>query len=143
MADGKKQLITNVGDVMFDAAIYYGTRAEKKSRILKSLAIQSKQFVLATVHRAENTDNPARLAAIMDALRQIGKGIQVILPLHPRTRKKIENIDSSFNTQNSPQITFIEPLGYLDMVVLEKTPRSLSPTPEGSKKRPIFMGCLA
>ena len=115
-----RQLITNVGDVMYDAALFYGAKAEEKSRIMQSLGLEPKNFVLATIHRAENTDDPIRLGGIMAALNQIAKEITVILPLHPRTRKKLELLDSAIIAHQSSVITFIDPLGYLDMVEMGK-----------------------
>lgn len=70
-------------------------------------------FILCTIHRAENTDDPQRLLNIFEALNEIAKDAQIVLPLHPRTRKILENL--KLNTQN---IEIIDPVGYLDMVWL-------------------------
>lgn len=128
-----KQLITNVGDVMYDAALFYSARAEGKSRIMQSLRLEPKNFVLATFHRAENTDDPIRLGGIMEALNQIAIEIPVILPLHPRTRKKLELLDFG-------HITFIDPLGYLDMVMLEKNAKVIITDSGGVQKEAYFYG---
>lgn len=126
-----RQLITNVGDVMYDAALFYSARAEEKSRIIQSLDLEPKNFVLATIHRAENTDESMRLGGIMEALKKIAKEIQVILPLHPRTRKKLELIEFA-------PITFIDPLGYLDMVMLEKNAKVIITDSGGVQKEAYF-----
>jgi len=96
------------GDVMQDAALFYKKFAKKPQEIeVKD------NFILSTIHRAENTDNKERLQSIFEALEQIAKEKQIILPLHPRTKKIIQNLN--INLQN---ITIIEPVGYLEMVWL-------------------------
>ena len=103
------QLITNVGDVMYDVALYYKQFAKKPP----SLTTITDNFVLCTVHRAENTDEPERLKNIFEALEEIAKERQVILPLHPRTKQKLKSLSLLLNT-----ITIIEPVSYLEMVWL-------------------------
>lgn len=137
------QKVVNVGDVMYDAALFYATKSEKKSRILQTLWLKSKNFVLATIHRAENTDDTARLTGIMDALKQISGEILVILPLHPRTRKKM-HIES--NTQEGKpckkgvSLCIIEPVSYLDMIMLEKNARVIITDSGGVQKEAYFHG---
>ncbi len=106
-ATNKKQLINNVGDVMQDGAIFYKNLAVKPNFEIK------KDFILCTIHRAENTDDETRLGAIFEALNEIAKDKQIILPLHPRTKKIIENL--KLNIKN---LTMIDPVGYLEMVWL-------------------------
>ena len=100
--------VVKSGDVMQDGAMFYKELAVKPS----SCDIQN-DFILCTIHRAENTDNEQRLRDIFDALNEIAKDKQIILPLHPRTKKIIENL--KINTQN---LTLIDPVGYLEMVWL-------------------------
>jgi UDP-GlcNAc3NAcA epimerase len=97
-----------VGDVMLDAAIYYKERARKPQLAL------SEKFILATIHRAENTDNAVRLKSIFDGFEKIGKEIPIILPLHPRTRKSIEPLD----LKTSESIKIIDPVSYFEMIYL-------------------------
>ena len=99
--------IVNSGDVMQDGAIFYQSLASKPSCEI------NKDYILATIHRAENTDNKERLTSIFEALNEIAKEKQIILPLHPRTKKILTelNIDTS-------SLTIIEPVGYLEMVWL-------------------------
>ena len=99
--------IVKSGDVMQDGAIFYKKLATKPCINIKN------DFVLCTIHRAENTDDDNRLTDIFKALNEIAKEKQVILPLHPRTKKIIENL--KLNIQN---LTVIEPVGYLEMVWL-------------------------
>ncbi len=103
------QLITNCGDVMQDGALFYKQFAKKPS----NLQLQTSNFILCTIHRAENTDDEQRLRDIFKALNEIAKEKQIILPLHPRTKKIIENL--KIDTQN---LTLIDPVGYLEMVWL-------------------------
>ena len=102
-----QQLITNVGDVMQEGAIFYKNLAVKPNIEIKN------DFILCTIHRAENTDDELRLKNIFEALNEIAKEKQVILPLHPRTRNILNNLE--LNIQN---LTLIDPVGYLEMVWL-------------------------
>lgn len=111
--DRFKCTIFNVGDVMLDAALYYSERSAQKSKILRTLELEP-NFVLATVHRQESTDNPQNLNGIIDALNAIHVERQVIVPLHPRTKKIIEASGIKMN------FTTIPPVGYFDMVELLK-----------------------
>jgi UDP-GlcNAc3NAcA epimerase len=99
--------IVKSGDVMQDGAIFYKNLAVKPNIEIK------KDFILCTIHRAENTDDETRLRNIFEALEEIAKEKQVILPLHPRTKKILENL--KLNIEN---LTIIEPIGYLEMVWL-------------------------
>ena len=100
-----------VGDVMLDAAIYYSEHARKPPFDLPE------KFVLATIHRAENTDNTVRLKSIFDGFEKIGKEVPIILPIHPRTRKTIETLD----LKASDSIKIIDPVSYLEMIYLLKS----------------------
>ncbi|MEA3420558.1 MAG: UDP-N-acetylglucosamine 2-epimerase (non-hydrolyzing) [Acidobacteriota bacterium] len=122
-----------VGDVMYDAALFFGDKAKRESHILEDLNLETKTYILATVHRAENTDNPARLMEIFKALDTVAGDIPVILPLHPRTRKKLGDI--KFSPSN---LNLIPPLGYLDMVLLEKNARLIVTDSGGIQKEAFF-----
>ncbi|MDN5201641.1 UDP-N-acetylglucosamine 2-epimerase (non-hydrolyzing) [Fulvivirgaceae bacterium BMA10] len=113
--EGFKNYDCNVvvnGDVMQDAAIFYSKSSEEKSGILKKL--DKKDFILCTIHRAENTDNRSKLRNIVETLNKINREISVVLPLHPRTLKILQrnNISAEFD--------IIDPVGYLDMIQLLK-----------------------
>ena len=126
-------LVVNVGDVMYHAALFSGDKAKRESNILKDMNLESKAYILTTVHRAENTDNPARLMEIFEGLDEVARDIPVILPLHPRTRKKLGDI--KFSTSN---VKLISPLGYLDMVMLEKNARLIVTDSGGIQKEAFF-----
>lgn len=123
-----------VGDVMYDAALQYLTLAERKSRILERLGLEPKSYVLATVHRAENTDDPERLQGIFSGLEAIARaGLPVILPLHPRTRKQVEALGLS------PEgVRVLEPVSYLDMLLLEKNAKVILTDSGGVQKEAFF-----
>jgi UDP-GlcNAc3NAcA epimerase len=105
--DKLKSKVVKSGDVMADGAMFYKNLAVKPKCEIKN------DFILCTIHRAENTDDETRLASIFEALNEIAKERQIILPLHPRTKKILENL--KLDTSN---LTIIDPVGYLEMVWL-------------------------
>ena len=122
-----------VGDVMYDVALYYGQIAEHRNSILKSLGLTKKDYILSTIHRAENTDNQVRLRAIIGGLNEVAKNIRVILPLHPRTRSYLRKFKIS-----TGNINIIDPVGYLDMIILEKDTRLIATDSGGVQKEAFF-----
>src|SRR5262249_11864769 len=125
-----------VGDVMYDAALYYGAKAERKSQILQQSGLRSKQYILATIHRAENTDDARRLQNIFEGLGLAAKEIPVIIPLHPRTREALKQ--EEWVNKAAERIVVIEPVGYLDMVMLEKHSRLIATDSGGVQKEAFF-----
>ena len=126
--------IVRTGDVMYDAALYYGAKAERESRILDTLGLSAGQYVLVTIHRAENTDNRGRLKAILRALERLSRTITVVLPLHPRTRAAMQRSGLGTNTR----IRTIDAVGYLDMVMLERNARLIATDSGGVQKEAYF-----
>jgi UDP-GlcNAc3NAcA epimerase len=124
-----------VGDVMYDVALHYAAKAERTSSVLNRLGVKSRDYALSTIHRAENTDNPVRLRAILEALLSISSELPVILPLHPRTRATLER-DGLLAAARALQI--IEPVGYLDMVMLEKHAALIVTDSGGVQKEAYF-----
>ena len=104
--------IVNSGDIMQDAALFYSKRAAEKSTIIQTLGLESSPFVLATIHRAENTDDLKRLEAIVEALNEINKTFKVVLPVHPRTRAIF--VKNKIKTE----FVCIDHVGYFDMIQL-------------------------
>ena len=102
--------VAKVGDVMYDATLHATARARSSSRILERLDLADGAFALATLHRAENTDDPEALSRLLDYLRGEASGQPVVLPIHPRTRCAVERAELSLNG-----LTVIPPCGYLDM----------------------------
>jgi UDP-GlcNAc3NAcA epimerase len=125
-----------VGDVMYDAAIYYGSKAEAQSQILEKLDLATKEYILATLHRAENTDHAECLRTILGGLSQIANDLPVVLPLHPRTRKILT--DQGIIGELSHRILLIDPLGYMDMMMLEKNARLVATDSGGVQKEAYF-----
>lgn len=124
-----------VGDVMFDAALLFGNHANQSSDILHRLSVESAGFVLATVHRAENTDDFVRLRTIVSALGKVSKSLPVIWPLHPRTRALLKE----YNLYNlMSNVRLLEPVGYLDMVMLEQNAAVIATDSGGVQKEAFF-----
>ena len=106
----KCRIIKN-GDVMQDAALFYESKAQKLIYDIPE------NFILATIHRAENTDDISRLTDIFEAFEELSRTIPVVLPLHPRTKQKLTALNYNLSEFS---IYFIEPVGYLEMVYLLK-----------------------
>jgi UDP-GlcNAc3NAcA epimerase len=104
--------VHNTGDLMLDAALLFGPRAKEASTLVPQWFPDGQPFVLATIHRAENTDDPQALAAILQALHRIHSDIPVIFPIHPRTQQVIDAHGMELRLITTP------PLGYLDMLAL-------------------------
>jgi UDP-GlcNAc3NAcA epimerase len=121
--------------VMYDASLYFGSRAEKRNRILESLELSRKGYVLATVHRAENTDDHTRLCNILDGLAEVARHRPVVLPLHPRTHAVLKGLRLLHRIGD---VRILEPVGYLDMVVLEKNAAVIATDSGGVQKEAFF-----
>lgn len=125
-----------VGDVMFDAAMYYSALADNKEGLLSSVGLElGQEYALATIHRAENTNDKDRLRGIFEALNQISSELKIILPLHPRTRKFLQ--DYEMGTMNN-NIILIDPISYLEMVYLEKNCKLILTDSGGVQKEAFF-----
>ena len=127
-----------VGDVMYDAAVYYGAKADMESEIVQKLGLRPKQYVLATIHRAENTDDIDRLRSIFEGFEIVAKEIPVVFPIHPRTRQVLKQKLSYDKIAN--HVLLIEPVGYLDMIMLEKHSRLIATDSGGVQKEAFFYG---
>lgn len=126
--------IVQVGDVMYDGALYYSQRATKPKLTIP------KNFILCTIHRAENTDNISRLMNIFEALEQVARGKPIILPLHPRTKSIIDKSKISI----SDNIILMDPVGYMDMIWLTKNCDLVMTDSGGLQKEAYFFSkiCL-
>ena len=130
--------VDHVGDVMYDAALIFGEMAERESTILRQLGLSSREYLLATVHRAENTDDPVRLRSIMAALQELAAKEPVIFPVHPRTRSKLPP-PSDFRLPTSG-LRLVHPLSFLDMIMLERGARIILTDSGGVQKEAYFHG---
>lgn len=126
--------ISEVGDVMYDAALFYAERADKNTKILKELNLT--KYMLTTIHRAENTDDAQRLKIIFEALEQLNKHIPIVFPLHPRTRKTLEQHYPTL--LHSSKMKIIEPVGFLEMIALEKNSELIITDSGGIQKEAFF-----
>ena len=143
--EGITKGVHHVGDVMYDAALAFGKIAKNESTILSDLNIAPGSYLLATVHRAENTDDPDKLQNILAAFLKTPEPI--VFPVHPRTRQKIADLTTYdfkagfdapvFEFQN---ITFIDPVSFLDMVQLEQNARCILTESGGVQKEAYFHG---
>lgn len=134
----KNEGITNgvhlVGDVMYDGILHFTKIAQEKSNILDELHLKAGEFLLCTIHRAENTNSLERLSAIIDGLNACKE--LVVLPLHPRTLKYIND----YGLKLEDTIRVIDPVGYLDMVRLESTAKKIVTDSGGIQKEAFFLG---
>ena len=125
-----------VGDVMYDVALYYAEKAQEQNHRWVELGLKAKQYVLATIHRAENTDSADRLRAIVDGLAGVARDVPVVLPLHPRTRKALQR--EGLMQGVSSRLRVLDPVGYLDMVLLEKNASLIATDSGGVQKEAFF-----
>lgn len=105
--------VHHVGDVMYDATVFATDKAEKSSTVLNDLGLNSKGYALATVHRAENTDERQQLLAVVEFLKDRSREHPVVMPLHPRTRQAASRMAIDLNG-----LKIVDPVGYLDMAKL-------------------------
>lgn len=126
--------VYNIGDVMYDAVLMFKELAKEKEYLLEELGVNKNEYILTTIHRAENTNNIERLKNMIQALNECGEN--VILPLHPRTKKFIEDYGLNFNDN----IKVIEPIGYLEMLMLESNSKKIVTDSGGVQKEAYFMG---
>lgn len=131
--EGIKKGIYNVGDVMFDAILDFKKLAENRSEIIRDLHLEGREYVLATIHRAENTNHIKRLGDIVSALNECGRTI--VLPLHPRTKKYMSDYGLKFNKN----VKVTDPVGYLEMINLEMNSQKIVTDSGGVQKEAFFM----
>ncbi len=125
-----------VGDVMYDTILDNVKIAEEKSNILQNLKLKSKEYHLTTVHRAENTDNKDNLRAIIESLQMLN--LPVIFPMHPRTKEAISQY-SNLTMEQFNNIVVIDPVSYLDMLVLEKNAKKILTDSGGIQKEAYWL----
>jgi UDP-GlcNAc3NAcA epimerase len=128
--------IIRTGDVMLDAAIHYGKIAEAQSDIINTLSLVEPKYALCTLHRAENVDDPKTLDWIVEGLCELSNNMCVVLPLHPRTSMRLREF-SLFEKLNS-KIRIIDPLGYLDILALQKAASVIVTDSGGMQKEAFF-----
>lgn len=127
-----------VGDVMFDVAVEAMQQAEETSRILNRLGLSKGRYLLATFHRAGNTDVEANLHGIVEAC--VAMREPLVLPLHPRTRQRLEMVGLYGRLHKADHVVLTEPLAYLDFVVLQIHARKVLTDSGGVQKEACFFG---
>jgi UDP-GlcNAc3NAcA epimerase len=151
-AEGIRRGVHLVGDVMYDALLYFVERARQRSTILQELKVKAGRYLLATVHRVENTDDPARLRSILSAFAQINE--TVIFPIHPRTSRLLRAEDGASGERQtqrfgsirsvsdllSDNVKIIDAVGYLDMLMLEQHARIILTDSGGVQKEAYWLG---
>lgn len=131
------------GDIMFDNSLHFSTVSDSKSTMLADLDLQENGFVLVTIHRNANTDDAARLNAIFSALLRLQEttGLKIVLPLHPRTTKMMEQLLSDeihAKLTDNKQVMLIPPAGFLDIIALEKNAKLIVTDSGGLQKEAFF-----
>lgn len=127
-----------VGDVMVDALNKYGLVADEQSQILTRYELDPKGYVLFTLHRASNTDEPATLSLLIEALIEVAGTLPVVFPLHPRTRHALLQIGLLERTEK--HISILPPASYLDMLKLEKSAKLIATDSGGVQKEAYIFG---
>lgn len=131
--------VQHTGDIMYDNSLYFAGIAEKTSTILGKQGLQKDGFILCTIHRDFNTDNAERLLDIFRGLNEVCKrsDIPIVLPMHPRTRKRIEQLG---NPELHKNIRVCDPVSFFDMMMLEKYCRMVITDSGGVQKEAYFFG---
>ncbi|MCP4124416.1 MAG: UDP-N-acetylglucosamine 2-epimerase (non-hydrolyzing) [Bacteroidetes bacterium] len=127
--------IYNVGDIMYDAALYYLNRAENSSTILDFFGLEPKKYILSTIHRVENTNTVERIGEICKGLALLAESWPVVFPVHPRTRKIIlhQGLDTHLG-----KVAMVDPIPFLDMVILQKYASAILTDSGGIQKEAYF-----
>lgn len=136
LVDANDQYVVNSGDIMYDVLLFAADKARSQSSILDRLAVESKNYLLLTIHRAENTDKADRFAEIVRFVNSVSDGKKVIFPVHPRTRPICEKSPARF----SPNVRLVDPIGYFDMVRLLEESSMLMTDSGGMQKEAYWLG---
>lgn len=140
--EGLTRGVHEVGDPMYDAVLLFSQKARERSKILQDLGLQKGCYVLATIHRAYNTDDPEILQTIFSALQDVKE--PVVFPVHPRTRQKLRDYGLMDNVSSRENLILIDPVDYLDMLTLEQNARIILTDSGGIQKEAYFFAvpCL-
>lgn len=142
-ANAKGQCVVLSGDVMYDNSLYFSKMADNKCDIIERMGLTNRGFILATIHRPANTDNPANLQSIFTALLDIADRdqIDVVLPLHPRTRKMLDvqlTPELLMRVEKNNHMRIIEPASFFEIIRLEKNARIVMTDSGGVQKEAFF-----
>lgn len=131
--------VINCGDVMYDNSLFYAKVAEQRCDIMERLSLRREGYILATIHRDNNTDDPKRLEQILQALKDIARkdNTPIILPLHPRTHNKLTTRHQEL-LASEPLIQIHEPFSFLEMTLMEQNARMIMTDSGGVQKEAFF-----
>ncbi len=138
-AEGLSRGVHLVGDVMYEALMHAVALAEKKSDICRRLDLEAGTYILATIHRAEHTDDPGKLERLLGVLSEIARQHPVIFPVHPRTRGQLEQLPEGWAAMETTGLRLLEPVGYLDMVRLEAGAKVIMTDSGGIQKEAYWL----
>ena len=133
--------VYHCGDIMYDNSLHFAEIAEQKTNIIQHLELTGKPFILATIHRDINTDQPKRLNAIFNAILKLSEACPIVLPLHPRTAKLLKiNLTAEKQAQilSSPNIKIIPPVSFLEIIALERHSQLVMTDSGGVQKESYF-----
>lgn len=141
--NGKERLVVNSGDVMFDNSLYFRELAKEKCDIIHRLGLTNNGYVLATIHRDNNTDSQERLTNIFRAFLDIADrdGVKIVIPLHPRTKKLLPlNLTPSVyeRLKESERVSIIPPASFFEIIELERHARLVMTDSGGVQKEAFF-----
>ena len=135
--EGILQGVYNVGDIMYDVALFCSHQASQRSFLLAKLKLKQGEFVLVTCHRAENTDDKEKLVNILKAIAEIANDLPVLFPIHPRTLACIHRYELGEYLKN---VRVIDPLSYLDMMLLEQSAQVILTDSGGVQREAFYYG---
>jgi len=136
--EGLKEGVYLTGDVMLDCFLHFSQETEKRTRILDELGIEQGSYLLATVHRASNTDTKENLQEICKAFIELAKEKDLVFPVHPRTEKYLKQYELYQTLKGTPNIHLIKPVGYLEMLALTKNAGKILTDSGGLQKEAYF-----
>jgi UDP-GlcNAc3NAcA epimerase len=134
--EGLGKTAREVGDVMYDCCLFFAKLADGDGSLFQRFSVNAGEYALFTCHRAENTDSPERLRSILDAVNAISEKLPVLFPVHPRTRNRIRDLAISL----AKRVLVIPPVGYLEMISLEKQAKLVITDSGGIQKEAFFLG---
>lgn len=138
-----KPAVYHCGDVMYDNSLHFSNLSDQTSKICSEFGLKTDSFILCTIHRDTNTDNPQNLESIFSGLIQLVETtkMKLVLPLHPRTKNKLkENLSQNLfiRVKDSKDIIMIPPVGFLDIIALQKNAKLIVTDSGGLQKEAFF-----
>ena len=133
------QKVHFVGNVMIDSLAFFMEKA-RESKILEELNLQPREYALVTLHRPSNVDDPENFAKILTAFEEIQQHIQIVFPIHPRTRKNLETLGLNGRIEKMKNLKLLPPIGYLDFANLTQNCRFVMTDSGGIQEETTYLG---